>query len=296
MHADNDLEEFALLDIAEMAEGMRLGEDLGADALRELNVVIQIDRSRLFDDFPLLNLFDFTDTKRIRVGSGALEVIDELGEINSDLRTSLTDFVTWSLERYPSRRTALLFWDHGASYAGFGGDYDNQDAAAPKLTLQDLRLGVESALEERALPNFDLIGFDACLMASVDTAYAMSFVADFLVASEDLEWGYGWAYADIIRTLLTNPEISPRELGIAIIDSFFSSLPSSEKTATLSLIDLQGMGHFTDQVAELVSQLTPQLDTGDFVGEVATALFRSQAFARPEDAPFSRDMGDFYSA
>ncbi|MCR5235609.1 MAG: hypothetical protein K6E34_00220 [Lachnospiraceae bacterium] len=37
--------------------------------------------------------------------------------------------------------------------------------------------------------HFDFIGFDACLMATVETAYMLSPYADYMIASEEFEPG-----------------------------------------------------------------------------------------------------------
>ena len=41
---------------------------------------------------------------------------------------------------------------------------------------------------------FELIGFDACLMASVEMASVASPYAKYMVASEEVEPGSGWDY------------------------------------------------------------------------------------------------------
>ena len=57
----------------------------------------------------------------------------------------------------------LTFWDHGNSYIGFGNDTNfNADA----LLMDE----IERAFQRSQPGTFDLIGFDACLMATVEVA------------------------------------------------------------------------------------------------------------------------------
>ena len=70
-----------------------------------------------------------------------------------------------------------------------------------------------SAELEQALQNspfneqnkLSFIGFDACLMATVDVADTFSDMGKYLVASEELEPGNGWYYSGWLRSLAENP-------------------------------------------------------------------------------------------
>ena len=48
---------------------------------------------------------------------------------------------------------------------------------------------------------YELIGFDACLMATIDVADACDEFADYLVASEEFEPGCGWSYDAFMEKL-----------------------------------------------------------------------------------------------
>lgn len=47
----------------------------------------------------------------------------------------------------------------------------------------------------------ELVGFDTCLMATVDTAYTFCDLAKYLVASEETEPANGWYYSQWVGTL-----------------------------------------------------------------------------------------------
>ena len=79
----------------------------------------------------------------------------------------------------------LTFWDHGNSYRGFGNDTNfNGDA----LSFDE----ISEAFRSTQPGVFDLIGFDACLMASVEVARFIEPHANYMIASEEVEPEHGW--------------------------------------------------------------------------------------------------------
>ena len=86
----------------------------------------------------------------------------------------------------------LVMWDHGNSYRGFGNDSNfNGDP----LYLDE----IERAFTQSGAGRFDVIGFDACLMATVELARVIAPHADYMIASEALVPGHGWSWSDVIR-------------------------------------------------------------------------------------------------
>eukprot|EP00959_Pyramimonas_sp_CCMP1952_P053687 1123295-Pyramimonas_sp.AAC.1 len=59
--------------------------------------------------------------KDLRVSSsGRLEQIADLGEINMDESDELANFIERGVKTFPAAKYALIFWDHGAGWPGFG--------------------------------------------------------------------------------------------------------------------------------------------------------------------------------
>ena len=188
----------------------------------------------------------------------------------------------------PRTKTCPILWDHGISWSGFGGDYDNVDAAENPMFLNQLGQGIEAGLQDGPIEKFDLIGFDACLMASIETAVQLSSVGDVLVASEDLEWGNGWDYEPFVTALIENPDMSARELGQRIMDSFFRSMPPTEKTATLSMTNLENVTEFADGVNAVAELMATHLEDGLGFVPLAQAINRAQEFAQRDNVPQPR--------
>ncbi|MBO4668431.1 MAG: peptidase C11 [Lachnospiraceae bacterium] len=148
--------------------------------------------------------------------------------------TNLSDFIKYCSKNYPADRNFLILWDHGGgSVSGYG--YDEKNSRSGSMNLA----GLNTALKSAGM-TFDIIGFDACLMATAETALMLDNYGDYLIASEETEPGIGWYYTNWLTQLGNNTSIPSTTLGKTIIDDFVSTCAKQcrgQKT-TLSLIDL----------------------------------------------------------
>jgi|GEM_PF-267011 len=277
--ADNDLEPFALLDLAEMAA---VGSGNG------LTFVVQIDRSVDFTSDAVLNLGDFTSTKRLRVDAGVLTELDDLGEVNMGDPATLADFIAWGAQAYPADRTALVLWDHGGAWPGFGWD---GSAADDHLTLAELHEAMRQGLQAAGLEQFALIGFDACLMATFEVSLVLRDVGEYLLASEETEPGHGWDYR-AFQAVKADPGLSIPDLGEALLDGFAAQAAEQGTAAglTLSLIDLYGLVPLYNAVSTLAGLLSTNL--GLLAPSVAEQAGRTLEFGKQQDPAASTHMVD----
>ena len=156
---------------------------------------------------------------------------------------TLSSFLDFAKTNYPATHTAFVFWNHGGgSVAGAAFDeLYNYDS----LTLDEMYAAFSAnyELSEENQP-FDLIGFDTCLMATVDTAYTFSDIGKYLVASQELEPGNGWLYSGWVGALAQNPDMTAAELGQAICDSYMEGCVAvgTQDNITLSMTNLSKVG------------------------------------------------------
>ena len=147
---------------------------------------------------------------------------------------TLTEFIKYCSANSPANRNELIFWDHGGgSVSGFG--YDEKNAKKGSMSLA----GINQALKNSGM-KFDFIGFDACLMATAETALMLNNYADYLIASEETEPGIGWYYTNWLTKLGENTSAPTVEIGKNIVDDFVTQCGKrcpGQKT-TLSVIDL----------------------------------------------------------
>jgi len=147
---------------------------------------------------------------------------------------TLTSFIRYCNQNFPANRNQLILWDHGGgSVSGFG--YDEKNSGSGSMDLAE----IDSALSNAGV-KFDFVGFDACLMATAETALMLNKHADYMIASEETEPGIGWYYTDWLTALGRNTSVSTIETGKKIIDDFVSTCAKrcrGQKT-TLSIVDL----------------------------------------------------------
>ena len=150
---------------------------------------------------------------------------------------TLTDFVRFG-SQFEADHRVFIFWDHGGGSA-VGAILDERTQNV--LSIDDMRKAFTSVHGSNPeTPVFDLIGFDACLMATVDVTRAFHGIGRYLVASEEFEPALGWNYTGWVGALAQNPAISAPGLGKSICDTYMDALKSADMddNATLSLTDL----------------------------------------------------------
>ena len=157
---------------------------------------------------------------------------------NMGARETFADFLNYCSTYHPAKHSMVILWNHGGGVLG-GVAYDEL-YGLDSLSMTELQGAFADSFPDAETPVFDIIGFDACLMANIDTANLISPYASYMIASQELEPGNGWDYTGILQAIAENPEISPEELGVAVCDSFMDGCIKygTESEATLSLVDL----------------------------------------------------------
>lgn len=196
-----------------------------------VNIVAQIDRFaggfRGDGNWTSTRRYFVTqDDNLYRLGS---QLISE-GEVNMADGETLVDFIRWAATNYPADKYALILSDHGMGWPGGWNDptapgrgADNVPIArafGDLLYLNELDRSLARALSETGIGQFELIGFDACLMAHIEVFAAVAPYARYAVASQELEPGLGWAYTGFLSELTNNPGMDGRELATAIVNTY----------------------------------------------------------------------------
>ena len=168
-----------------------------------------------------------------------LTMVDQQPLANMGDPDTCADFLSFCSSNYPADRTAVIFWNHGGGTLG-GVSYD-EIHDYDSLSLMELHDAFASVYElsETDFP-IDVIGFDTCLMGTVDTAAAFSDIAHYMVASEEWEPGLGWYYTGFLQALAGDPGMDGARLGQHICDSYLAECESKWQgdEVTLSVVDL----------------------------------------------------------
>lgn len=249
---------FATTDLSEMME-VQLPENV--------NVVIQTGGAAVWQN----DQMDPEKLQRWLYNSEGLQLIEEQDTANMGDAQTLYEFLAFANENYPADKVAVTFWNHGGGSVG-GAAFDELHGL-DSLDLAEMYQAFDAVWPADAEhPALELVGFDTCLMATVDVASTFQGFAKYLVASEEVEPGNGWLYSGWLGALAENTDMDGAALGVAICDTYYQGCEAvdTQDQTTLSVTDL--------------SKLDPLLEAYESFGQEALA-------AAAEDPGFFAELG-----
>lgn len=292
---DEVLEENMWFDVNEM-------EVVGSTP--QVNVVVQIDRyaGGFSEDG------DWTDARRYLIHQDqdlnriTSPVVESLGEVDMSSPQTLIDFVTWAVQNYPAKKYALILSDHGGGWTG--GFSDMSAPSYSDLSIAEIAQSLDGIRQNTGIPGFELIGFDACLMAQLEVFSALYPFANYMVASEEVIPGYGWSYAAWLEQLTRNPAMDGSGLSQSIISTYVvndvllsggrassDEIAQEESTTTLSAIQ-------SARVPDVIGAMNQFISAVSSIDQTLVAQARTYSrsyyslFGEDFSAPFI-DLGNF---
>ena len=187
-----------------------------------------------------------------QVKPGELALVEEGGQRNMGEAETLSAFLRKAKELFPAERYALIIWDHGGgplSGVCFDERY-NMDG----LTLPELSAALANS--PFAAKKLSWIGFDACLMASVETACAVAPYAEYMIASQEPETGGSWNYA-FLRELADAGDGAAA--GETVIRTYEEYKDDSAFPASMSCLDLSRAEAVRGEMDRLFGELADSL-------------------------------------
>ena len=196
LDADNNLEPYGLMDLAEM-------EAVGS--VDGINVVVLMDT---YTAIPKTHWYVLDGPNESHV------VLDEFGvyqstcdckliaggcpdELNMGDPETLKTFVATAMDKAPADHYMIDLWDHGGGWYGLcTDDTGNETGVRDSLSLDEMANGIANgiaaALEDRE--KLDIIASDACFMGTIEVAYECRNIGEYMVASVTTVPGFGWDY------------------------------------------------------------------------------------------------------
>lgn len=231
MSADNNLESYAIEDLTEM--------ELSTLNTAATTVLVLLDRNPAYDT----TNDNWYGTKLYRLNTGRSaeakqfisEEIDckELGlvtgvETELDLSSdyTLSNFISFSKQRYPAEHYGLIIWGHGTGwrnieelepetnlFKGFAFD----ETSKTYMTLHQMAMALKNGLNGQKL---DLLGFDTCFGGELEVVYELKEYAEYFVGSEGLLMSSGWNYEALFSGFQNEGSGTTQALCTSIIDQF----------------------------------------------------------------------------
>ena len=176
------------------------------------------------------------ENRRYTIEGGQLTDLGTAGKGSMGEEETLADFLTFCETEYPAEHTAVILWDHGGGPLK-GACFDETEKM-DALTLTELDSAFKTGIEARNGRTYDIVGFDACLMSTIETAVILDDDAQLMIASQEIENGAGWDYAPMISAI--GEQKSSEDIAKAVCDGYYAKCESKGKsaTATLAVTDL----------------------------------------------------------
>jgi len=163
-------------------------------------------------------------TKDADTSSIASPVLQDLGKKDMGSWKELVSFINWSKTSFPSRRYALILWDHGngwkpvdpANAPGFNDlkGFSLDDETGNEFSTPQ----IAAALKAAGGVNFLML--DGCNMQMASVAYELKDQAETLTASEDTEPGMIVRYAQFLGLLNAKPSMGAEEFAVNTVRTY----------------------------------------------------------------------------
>ncbi len=249
-----------------------LQEMLNADLGDNVNLLVYTGGCSKWQN----NVVSSTKNQIYLIENGKLKLKEEYKAVSMTDPSTLTTFIKWCDKNYPANRNQLIFWDHGSgSINGYG--YDEKFKTSGSMDLSE----INQALKKSGV-TFDFVGFDACLMATLETALMLTNYADYMIASEETEPGVGWYYTDWLTALGENTSMPTVEIGKNIVDDFVETCAAKcrgQKT-TLSVVDLAELEKTVPADFTAFAKSASELIQNDEYKTVSDARYNTREFAQ----------------
>ena len=190
------------------------------------------------------------------ISSRGMRVVWQSDKMDMGNSSTLTWLLKFGKENRPAEQYALILWDHG------GGPLEgvcwDELFSLDNLSLKELENGIEGAGLGQKL---SWIGFDACLMSSLEVASALEPYADYMIASQETEPSHGWNYSFLSEV---EKDANGAETGRRIVDTYFDGQENCHDILTMACIDLAKAAELTDAIDDLFRPINESITPENF--------------------------------
>lgn len=257
INADNNLDSFGVEDQIEMQNGGGSNE--------WMNIVSILDR----EHGPAVTSY---------VQKDKLVTIKEHGEVDMGDYKFFANWVVDMAKAYPAKHYCVIMWNHGSGWKNVnhgvikGISFD--DSSGNHITTNQLTLATD-IIRTKLGKKLDVLCFDACLMQMVEITHALRKGCDYVVASEQVEPGEGYPYAEIVSSVKKG--MSPRDFAGEIVKQYaasYSGGSAGSSSTTQSSVECAKL----DALADAINGFAKVAIAGNFAKEFKVALDKVQRF------------------
>jgi hypothetical protein len=269
MAGDNDLTPAAMRDIDELC---RVGTNGETHAAVELDTAGDNGSLRYEITPPGI------DDRGYRV------VIDRLPEQDSGDPLTLRNFLDWGVGRAENAENRIVvIWGHGLGGHVAPDEYSTGGALEMDEVLDAFRqVGIGLAKGEpswsgKRRAKVSVLGFDACLMGTIENVHYLRDVADYIVASQEIVPEDGWSYGSLLDH--ANATKAPKDLAVGTVDDYVGYYSNQgQVNVTLAAIDMNAAVALFKALQDLGKAMSKAMAIPGFRDAVAQARRHVQAF------------------
>lgn len=257
----SDLESEYGMGTADLEEMMELADS------PNVNVYVETGGSTVWQ-----NEVSSNQLTRYKVEHGKLIELETLDNASMGEEDTLKDFLDWGKDNHSSDKDMLVMWNHGGGINGLCVD-ENYDGDF--LTLDEFK----NVMDSRDY-GYELMGFDCCLMANIETLNIVKDDARYVVASEESEPGGGWAYDQFLKSIIETPDITGETVGRSICDTYYEHCRENDVDSmiTLSVIETAKLEAVNKALDDYMGYVNGLVNNTEEYGEFVRSVGKSQNY------------------
>ena len=171
--------------------------------------------------------------QRFEVYKDKLYLADQTVPADMGNFRTLESFLRWGKENYKANHYMLILAGEGGG-GMYGMCYDDLNEGSG-LSLEEISYAMSLDGE-----SFDIVGLDAPLMGSIETAASLSTYAQYLVASQDIQSADGWDYEGFLKYLCDNPSAPAEDICRMMCNTYYNKCErnGTDADAAMSVTDM----------------------------------------------------------
>ena len=222
--------------------------------------------------------------------NGILQTLSQ-GNYNFGDPALLQNFLAYGIQNFPAKKYLVVLKDHGSGWRNKAIQSSTRDICwdhiyNSSLTMPELKLALQSAVSLLGR-KIDLMYFDACVMGTIEVDYEIKDLANYLVSSEATSYA-GTRWDLILTQLVSNPTMTPSNLGILVAQTYFNNCTKPYKT--IAVKDLSKIDTIANDIYYFAHYLR------DLINTSASAImgYRNQTTRFQPSADSSAEYIDLY--
>lgn len=260
--ADNDLQDFLVGDVNDL-------ENVGSTD--NMHIIAMLDRGE--GNCKIYYIKKDDDPENI-----TSPVIRDMGEVDMTNPKVFKEFVADMGRKFPAKHYAVIVGSHGA---GWEGAVDDNLEYMPTPVIGKAFSAAAKELGQK----IDIAGFDACQMGAAEVAFELEDSVNYLVSSQEVLGGAGWAYTPFLsaldKAMAEGKEVIPQEFAGIIVEH---AKIDKNNIPAKSVMNLEKLGLYRDAVNKFSQAI---LDT-----DTPNKIFKN--IANQTQHFDDRDMKDHY--